>query len=269
MLSKGERDQIEQEFASALAAQANPRTLVTVIFNVEANSILLNLPYGARPTEMASFVIDACLRSRWTLSPSLLEMLLEYLVNVRGEGALDAVLSRVRQRIDPTSPAKGGIFIRATPERDVAGTAGMTAFVSYSHKDESYRQRLETSLSQLRRDKLISTWYDRKIPPGGTWDREINENLNSADIILLLVSPDFLASDYINSHELSRALERRRSGSAIVVPIILRPSDLEGSSLGALQALPREGRPVSKWGNRDEAWLDITRGLRRLIAVER
>ena len=142
--------------------------------------------------------------------------------------------------------------------------------MSYSHKDESYRQRLETSLAQLERDKLISTWYDREILPGGTWDREINENLDSAAIILLLVSPDFLASEYINSYELSRALERQRSGSAIVVPIILRPSDLKKDSpLKALQALPSEGRPISKWGNRDKAWLDITRGLRRLIEAKR
>lgn len=158
----------------------------------------------------------------------------------------------------------------ATPEQAGAGTAAMTAFVSYSHKDESYRQRLETSLTQLERDQLISTWDDRKILPGETWDREINENLNSADIILLLVSPDFLASEYVNSHELSRALERQRSGSAIVVPIILRPSDLKGDSpLKALQGLPSEWRAVSKWGNRDEAWLDITRGLRRLIEAKR
>ncbi len=109
-------------------------------------------------------------------------------------------------------------------------------------------------------------WYDRKILPGEEWDREINENLNSADIILLLASPDFLASDYIDSRELSLALERRKSRSAIVVPIIVRPSDWQNSPLGNLKALPGEGRPVSRWPNRDEAWLDVVRGLRQLIS---
>lgn len=142
---------------------------------------------------------------------------------------------------------------------------GLRAFVSYSHRDERYRQRLEISFASLRRSGLISTWYDRKILPGEEWEDEIDENLNSADLVLTLVSPDFLASDYAYSREMSRALERRRSGSAIVVPIILRPSDWQNSPLGSLQALPREGRAVSSWPNRDEAWLDVVQGLRRLV----
>ena len=141
-----------------------------------------------------------------------------------------------------------------------------SAFVSYSEKDERYRERLDVSLVQLRRNKLILVWHDRKILPGQEWDREIDKNLESADIVMLLVSPDFLASDYAYSREMLRALERHQSGSATVVPIILRPSDWQYSPLASLQALPSRGRPVSSWPNRDQAWLDIVQGLRRLLS---
>ena len=141
-----------------------------------------------------------------------------------------------------------------------------SVFVSYSHKDERYRQKMNVAFAQLRRSKRITIWHDRKILPGQEWDIEIGEMLETADIILLLVSPDFLASDYAYSREMQRALERHKSGSAKVVPIILRPCDWQDSPLGVLQALPSEGRPVSSWSNRDQAWLDVAQGLRRLIS---
>ena len=101
VLRKSERDQIETEFASMLAAQANPRSLITVVFKTAADSLLLNLPASAMPREIASFTIAECLVSRWTLDPSLLEMLIVYLVETRGVGSLDEVLTRVKQHIDP------------------------------------------------------------------------------------------------------------------------------------------------------------------------
>lgn len=141
----------------------------------------------------------------------------------------------------------------------------LRAFVSYSQRDERYRQKLDTALAQLRRNRLISVWHDREILPGQEWDREIDKNLESADIILVLVSADFLASDYAYSSEMLRAMERHQTGSAIVIPIILRPSDWQHSPLASLQVLPSKGRPVSSWPNRDQAWLDIAQGLRRII----
>jgi hypothetical protein len=141
-------------------------------------------------------------------------------------------------------------------------------FVSYSQTDERYRQKLYISLAQLRRNEPISVWHDRIILPGQEWDREIDRHLEDADIVLMLASPDFLASDYAYSREMSRALKRHESGEAIVVPIILRPCDWQHSPLAALQALPNNGRAVSSWPNRDQAWLDVAQGLRRLISGE-
>jgi internalin A len=138
-------------------------------------------------------------------------------------------------------------------------------FVSYSRKDKRYRQQLDINLVPLRRNGLISVWHDRVILPGQEWDPEIDKHLESADIVLVLVSPDFLASEYAYGREMSRALERHQSEETIVVPIILRPSDWQHSPLAALQALPGDGRPISSWPNRDQAWLDVVEGLRRLI----
>ena len=158
------------------------------------------------------------------------------------------------------------------PETDPHQTdapADRSVFISYSHKDERYRRELEISLAQLQRDNLVTVWHDRKILPGQEWGQEIDRNLESAEIVLLLVSPDFLASNYAYGREMLRAMERHRSRSATVVPIILRPSDWQHTPISSLQALPSEGRPVSRWSNRDQAWLDVVQGLRRLISRQR
>jgi hypothetical protein len=150
--------------------------------------------------------------------------------------------------------------------REAKTSAGRSAFVSYAHRDERYRRQMDIALAQLSRNMLISVWHDKMILPGQEWEQEIDENLERADIVLLLVSPDFLASDYAYGSEMLRALKRQRAGEAIVVPIIVRPSEWQYSPLGSLQALPSQGRPVSTWPNRDQAWLNIAQGLRRLIS---
>src|SRR5680860_1565590 len=98
-------------------------------------------------------------------------------------------------------------------------------FFSYSHQDEDYRDELEVHLSMLKRQGLVSVWHDRRIPVGDDIDKEISQNLEEADVILLLVSPYFLASDYCYNIEMQRALERHKKGDAVVIPVILEPSE--------------------------------------------
>jgi len=137
-------------------------------------------------------------------------------------------------------------------------------FLCYSHKDEKLLKKLETHLSLLRRDKVISIWHDRRIGAGTEWAGAIDEHLNSARMILLLVSADFLASDYCHDVEMERALERHEAGEARVIPIILRPVDWTGARFGKLQGFPKDAKPVTTWKRTDDAFLDIAMGIRQV-----
>jgi tetratricopeptide (TPR) repeat protein len=141
----------------------------------------------------------------------------------------------------------------------------VSVFLSYAHEDEPLLRQLETHLSGLQRQGLISTWHDRKIVPGRPWAEEIDEHLEQASVILLLVSADFLASDYCYQVEMKRALERHQAGEARVIPIILRPADWKHTPLADLQALPTDARAITTWKNRDLAWVDVATGIRRAI----
>ena len=145
---------------------------------------------------------------------------------------------------------------RSTP------AASVTLFYSYSHKDEKMLDKLTVHLAILKRAGVITAWHDRNIGAGEDWKHAIDEHLDTAAIVLLLVSPDFVASDYCWSHEMTRALERHDAGEALVIPIILRPVDWDGAPFGRLQALPKDAKPITVWPNRDLAWVDVVRGIR-------
>lgn len=129
-------------------------------------------------------------------------------------------------------------------------------------------ERLHTHLAVLRREGRIDTWYDREILAGGNFNQEINDQLETSELFLLLVSPDFLASNYCYEREMTVALERHRMGVAQVIPIIIEPCDWESTPLRELKALPRDGKPVSEWTNLNNAFLDVVQELRRLVNEE-
>ncbi|WP_173920613.1 toll/interleukin-1 receptor domain-containing protein [Pseudidiomarina piscicola] len=138
-------------------------------------------------------------------------------------------------------------------------------FMSYSHKDEELRNELGSHLAALRRQGLISDWYDREILPGEVLDEKISDKLLEADIVVLLVSADFIASNYCYEREMSVALQRHKDNEAVVIPIILRDVDWHSTPLGKLNALPTDGKPVMMHGNQDAAFADVARGIRRLV----
>lgn len=138
-------------------------------------------------------------------------------------------------------------------------------FISYAHRDEEFRLELDDHLSNLQRQQIILGWHDRQIMPGQEWADQIYNELNDAQIILLLISARFMASDYCYAKEMVRAIERHDAAEAVVIPIILSACDWQGAPFGKLQALPKDAKPIKNWNDRDEAWLDVVRGLRREI----
>lgn len=140
-------------------------------------------------------------------------------------------------------------------------------FFSYSHKDESLRDELEIHLAMLKRQGVIELWHDRRIGAGEDFSKVIDANLDKAEIILLLVSPYFLASDYCYNLEMSRALERNDKAEARVIPVILHPCDWQSAPFGKLRATPSDGKPISKFANMHEAFLEVVNDIKR-VAVE-
>ncbi|MFM8661632.1 MAG: TIR domain-containing protein [Cyanobium sp.] len=141
----------------------------------------------------------------------------------------------------------------------------LKVFVSYSHRDDNWREQLEAHLSLLRRQGILDLWSDRRLMAGDPWDQEISDALADARIVLLLVSPDFLASDYCFGREMTVALERHQQGEARVVPVLLRPCDWTSAPFATCQAFPRDNRPVSTHpAGADAALSEVARDLRRL-----
>jgi len=142
-------------------------------------------------------------------------------------------------------------------------------FFSYSRKDESFREDLTKHLVLLTREGVISTWHDGMIRPGDEWDTQIHGELMTADITLFLVSIDFISSDYCNNIEVQTALQRHEAGEGCVIPVILRPTDWTRAPFSKLQALPTRGKPVTSWADRDEAFLDVAQGIRKVAETLR
>jgi len=144
--------------------------------------------------------------------------------------------------------------------------APFRVFYSYSHSDSRMVERLRTHMAMLRREGLITEWYDREIEAGSKWRDEIERELEAADVILLLVSAAFLASDFCYEKEMIRAVERARRGEALVIGVMLRPVDgWDGTPFAGFQVVPRDARPISKWSNADEAYADVVERIRAAL----
>ena len=142
-------------------------------------------------------------------------------------------------------------------------------FFCYAHEDEDLLNKLKRHLWPLQRQGLIDVWHDRDISAGSEWEHEISQHLNAAQLILLLVSPDFMYSEYCYEIEMQRALERLARGEAHVIPIILRPCEWDKAPFAHVQVLPRDGKPVTQWDNQDAAFHNVVQGIRRAIEQQR
>ncbi len=143
--------------------------------------------------------------------------------------------------------------------------SAVSIFFSYSEKDEDLRDELEVQLGLLKRRGLIQGWHKRQIGAGEDWATQIDEHLDRASIILLLISPNFIDSDYCYDIEMKRALERHARGETKVIPILLRPVEITHTPFAKLQALPMNRIPITSWRNRDEAFFEVATGIREVV----
>jgi len=138
-------------------------------------------------------------------------------------------------------------------------------FYCYAHEDKTLRDELQVSLAGLRRQYQLANWYDREILPGEKWEEAIDKHLSTADVILLLISPHFVDSDYCYGKEMQQALERHHAGNCCVIPILLRPTYWEETPFSTIQMLPTDARPVTSWSDRYEAFHDVAKGISAAI----
>lgn len=143
--------------------------------------------------------------------------------------------------------------------------APVEIFCSYAHEDEAWLRKLEAHLSLLQRQGLIDLWHDRRIVPGTNWATTIDAHLNTAAVVLLLVSADFLASDYCYGIEMKRALKRQEAGEARVISILVRPVDWQNAPFAQLQVLPTDAQPLASYPDEDRALADVAAGIRRAL----
>jgi TIR domain len=143
--------------------------------------------------------------------------------------------------------------------------SSVKAFLAYAPEDEGFCDELSKHLRPLERDGLVEQWHNKKIAPGEDVQLVATHYIDSAKLILLLISVDFISSDYFYDVELRRALERHETKKAVAVPVILRPCDWRQGALGRLLPLPQDGKPVTRWENKDDAFLSVVTGIRELL----
>lgn len=141
-------------------------------------------------------------------------------------------------------------------------------FISYSHRDENVKDELVAQLKPLKENGLINIWDDRQILASQKWDDEIANHLESSTVAIMLISPDFLSSGYINQYEIPNILEKEKKGELRIIPIIIRECAFgERVDLSQFQAMPKDAKPINLWNNRNEAWRNIMDNINRMLGI--
>lgn len=174
--------------------------------------------------------------------------------------------SRYLQNIRPMPKQRQSIITKINKRNDFEmADKKVRVFLSYSHVDEEFKNKLDIHFAPLKRSNKIETWNDRKLVPGTLFDDEIRKHLCEDEIIILLISADFISSDYCYEIEMMKALERMKNSDAIVIPIILRPCLWKETPLKDIQALPKNGTPISKYPDADDAYLEIVQSVNNIV----
>lgn len=174
----------------------------------------------------------------------------------------EAVLVKLTREIQLIIDKLNGSY---PDSQELTGSQNRRIFISYSHRDVEMLGELKKYLVQLERESVIKIWDDTMIPLGSEWGADISLNLNVSDIIVLLISPNYFASAYLYDIELSRALERYSAGEVKILPVMLEKTELSNSRIAQFVQLPRGEKPVKNWDERNDAWIDVVRGIRNTV----
>lgn len=257
------------------------------------------VPADESRTTLTDYMIQACRWARWGLDEFYMRQLNElaqvedYLDLPSEEDAAQAVFSLCKRHAEQVIQAVAGMRQVITTQQqsvepgsvltlvdeqeelrtmaDPNQSAPLDLFFSYSHKDEKLRDKVAEHLKLMERTGVIRSWHDRRITAGTEWEGQISEHLERARVILLFVSASFITSDYCYDVEMTRAMERHHRGEALVIPVILRPCSWHKAPFGKLQALPKDGKPVTgrDWHNQDTAMQNVAEGIEKAIMALR
>jgi hypothetical protein len=184
---------------------------------------------------------------------------------IRMEGIAENLIPVLLKKPQAEPSVSSPVETVSSTSNSVDAAVPIDVFIAYSHQDKDLLAKLVTHLALLKRQKKIADWYDGDIQAGSEWEPLLKDKLESAPVILLLISADFLASDYCYNTEMTRALKRHQLGTALVIPIILRPCFLDDSPFMKLQALPKDLKPITQWDDQDAAFLDVVKGMMRAV----
>lgn len=175
-----------------------------------------------------------------------------------------------------TNPSPSEFVNPYTPEileekgmRSTQEAHPLKIFYCYAHEDKDLRDRIDKHLGTLKRLGHIVGWYDREIQAGTEWEKEIEAHLSTASIILLLVSADFVNSDYCYGVEMQKALKMHEKSETLVLPILLRPVDWQDAPFAKLQILPTGAKPITSWSDPEEALEDVAKQIRAVVSTQR
>jgi len=188
----------------------------------------------------------------------------------RGVGVPLATTTALYERPESAlPPAPYETFKPIVPANPAVEPGPLRLMYSYSHIDEKLKMELDAYLAPLAREGLVTVWSDRAISAGSEWEQEILSNLESADLIILMVSAHFMSSDYCWSKEMTRAVERHGEGTARVIPVIVSHADWQKAPFAKLQALPKDAKPISSWHDQSEGWNNVAKGIRAVAEALR
>lgn len=240
-------------------------------FNVEINdAIYVEGHSGSKANRLRSFWDKAPDQLVGKVIGELVEYSKSYRAHHQGTEGCLAIATRLQAK-QSSLPDVQHPFVRTQQESQLLSirTRPIEIFFSYAHEDEALMDVVQLQLVVHERIGGIVKWHDRKIPAGDEWRTQIDHRINLAHVILLFMSPHFLASRYCYENEGAIALRRHREGTARVIPVVLRPCDWTVSPFGELQGLPRDGVPLTLWPDIDQASLDVARGIMDSIRTNR